>query len=924
MRETGTVFGSPLVTWVDLAAELASIDPAEERWVRRPRGLVRISVDWTGIDIDHDPSTSSSEDILLWLESSISNMRLSATRREVLLDGPTGLDKLDLRFSTGDAEYLTTIGLGSVEGDIVFRIGPKAAAFSRPTKVVACHSAKGGTGRTTSAIAVALLWAKRTGKKILVVDADLEAPGLSYIFQSHRSEVAISLEDAIALTHASPASDVRAVAAWIGERLVDQAAGPLVVLPLRRRLGELASSAIRAENISTPEQPFALADLLSWIANSAGCDGVVVDVRAGLVPIAAQLLLDPNVPRVFCTSLADQSLRATADLIAYLSREMRKRQDRPLSTLLIANRIPSAFRDYGTDDKVLEPFLEQIENELSAGDDKEISNDQTLLDGLPGTSLYLAKVGEISDLLVPQRRWDDFIDQLSSSGFYSRLEVQCEDWFEEFLPHRTDVPSSELPTPPRVSSAERRLALQSFAQQVEFAESKAGNVDTPLVTAPLRALASQTTQPPIIVIEGAKGTGKTLTARYLLDKGNWSAAINDISGAQAAFDAVFLPALGSVQSSEPYQTQIDAQRGRVWAVLGGAQGQNVAETKSRIEAKLRSQADVSEWTDFWLDAMAWSAGISPSVAGAGVHLLERLRTTGQRVIATVEGIEELYTSTQDPGLPSMLRALLIDLPLKLRTEPGRPLGLIIFARRDTVDIGVHQNRAQFRNQYAEYALSWSERDVLELAAWLATKSDALNIWNEQFRTLSLSEMERQLETLWGRKLGRDEVPGGKRVQEAFTAGWVIAVLSDLQDRLAARDLVRFIREAAATSIVSADELAFGTRLLVPAALRSAVGPTSRQKVADTLDEIRELKEVFAKFTANEGTARAPLQPEDLHTLNLTDKDMDLLRIHGIILGDSAPYEVAELFRIGLGLKHRGARYSVVGMRRRAKQRAILF
>lgn len=52
------------------------------------------------------------------------------------------------------------------------------------SKILAFHSYKGGVGRTLSLIAFfrELIYQDK-GKKILIIDADLEAPGLTWMIQ---------------------------------------------------------------------------------------------------------------------------------------------------------------------------------------------------------------------------------------------------------------------------------------------------------------------------------------------------------------------------------------------------------------------------------------------------------------------------------------------------------------------------------------------------------------------------------------------------------------------------------------------------------------------------------------------------------------------------------------------------------------------
>src|SRR5690606_34687244 len=151
-------------------------------------------------------------------------------------------------------------------------------------------------GRTTTAVAFALHWAQAVSRPILLVDADMEAPGISYLFEEFAGKPKVSLEDLITLAHGEEANGAPVTTRFVAERLRDHHLdGNIFVLPLRRDITELASSSIRPEHLSTPERPFALADLLSDVAEHLGAAGVVVDVRAGLVPIGVNLAMDPDV-----------------------------------------------------------------------------------------------------------------------------------------------------------------------------------------------------------------------------------------------------------------------------------------------------------------------------------------------------------------------------------------------------------------------------------------------------------------------------------------------------------------------------------------------------------------------------------------------------------------------------------------------------
>jgi MinD-like ATPase involved in chromosome partitioning or flagellar assembly len=887
-------------------------------------------VDWSAATFSVSEPENNKSAVIAWLRDVFPH-RIPDSEdgpSVILLDGPNSRDNIAIEFEAAEDGAMPPRGsLGTIESDIDFTGPSHLAIRARPVPLIACHSVKGGTGRTTTAVALATTWARMAKRPILLVDADLEAPGLSYLYRATRPEIEVSLEDLLVLAHASSDTELPNIIEWVGLRLSSQQLGNLLVLPLRRSLDELASSAIRAEHLASQDRPYAFADLLTELAHACGCAGVVVDVRAGLVPLAAQLVLDPQVARVIVTSLAGQSLEATVALMAFVAREMRKQGIAIQQPLLVVNRVPGILRDIGGDEKILAPILSRIEASLLADDTSEVSPDSTLLDSPQEISpLTVVKLGEVADLQVPASRWDGFGEQLEASGFNRRLNVGLEPWLEAILPTFANSPAEQAAANEALdqptAAADRRRRLAEFTSRFIAAETADKPVETPLVTGPMRALAMESVQPPIIVCEGAKGTGKTLTARFLVSKQNWETVVSNITGSRPNFDALILPVLGSIQASATFLAEIDAARLSVSHALGNGAAQPVSTTKDILREKLQQGMSEREWTETWLDVIAWSAGIFVGDPGAGGLLLESLRSANKQIIAIIEGVEELYESATNPALHAMLRALLVDLPVKLRSMPGRPLGLIVFARRDTVDAGVSQNRSQFRQQYQDYSLTWTEGDVLELAAWLATSSDALHIWTQEFRSKSLQDKERLLYPLWGRKLGPDDQPGKPRVPEAYTAGWIIAALSDLQERLVARDLVRFLYNAASNPNQVESRENYGNRLLFPRALREAMGPTSRSKVTETEEEIPELAPAFDKFKENNNRVKAPIDQESISALNLSADDLENLKKHGIILGENPPYEVPELFRMGLGLRHAGARYSVVGTRRRARQRLI--
>lgn len=905
------------VTWVDVARCLAGIDPTHSPL---PKEIASARVGWFGLLFQATAAVDTAQ-LTVGLETLFPS-RIKENPLRIELEGSQSASDLAVEVDIVTEQGASRQPFGVIDGWIDFRPA-EAQGTQRRIPIAAALSVKGGTGRTTTAVAFALHWASTSGRPILLVDADLEAPGISYLFEAFAGHPKTSLEDMIALAHAEETDGAPETTHFIAERLRDHLLpGNIFVLPLRRDIAELASSSVRSEHLSTPERPFALADLLSEVAANLGVAGIVVDVRAGLVPIGVNLAMDPSVSPIFVTTLADQSIKATAGFVSFLAREFRRNGAAPRRPLLVVNRVPVLFRQTGMDKKITEPLTTELLNSLVGDASVEIGAGEDLFSSAFDIQPFVqVDVPELPDIQVPTGNWRDFVEQLDSSGFSRALANGSEEFVATELSFKS-VPSGLEPEAPSPAVADQRLALSTFANQLIAAENVQGTVPRPLVTQPLSALASRyKSEVPIAIAEGAKGTGKTLAARFIVSKAEWSQVTMDLVGGDNAVTAAVLPIAASIQSSAILQQEADNARRAVATKLGYGSSLNIFETTSYLKEKLQSNLSESKWVSVWLDVIAWSAGYNVKIEGAGEALFDVLRAGTKSIVAVFEGLEELYSSVVDPGVEVAMRALLVSLPQKLRSELRRPIGMIAFVRRDTVEAAIRQNLDQLRREYAAFALTWTEDDVLELAAWLASQSGAIpDLWDANFQNLSSAERATKLEPLWGTKLGPDDKPG-QRTREAYTATWIVAVLSDLRGRLVPRDLVRLLASAATVSPEGDEATLYAGRLLTPRSLRTAVESTSTSKVEETEEEIGELKPAFAKFKSQADELAVPLSQEVVDQLGLTETELAALIRHGIIFGDKPPYEVPELFRRGLGLKHAGARRSVVNLYNRARKRS---
>jgi hypothetical protein len=281
------------------------------------------------------------------------------------------------------------------------------------------------------------------------------------------------------------------------------------------------------------------------------------------------------------------------------------------------------------------------------------------------------------------------------------------------------------------------------------------------------------------------------------------------------------------------------------------------------------------------------------------------------LVAIIDGLE-----TQFPELASnkrqqvAVRSLLQDVPNWLEQQVLRPLGILIFIRKDMVLNALPQNSAQFIAVYKNYELNWSSGEALRLFAWTAMKSKALdNKKSNLLLDLTREELVQELIPLWGRKLGNENS------REAISANWVIYALSVFNGQIQPRDIVRFLHYSSEKSI---GDRHWEDRILVPPAIRGSLPPCSQEKIKETIEENMELKRIFEKMIeAPFDRKRVPFNQYDL---GLEPVDLETLERNGVTSRDGEKYYIPEIFREGLGfISGKGARPKVLAMAMRAQR-----
>ena len=910
-----------LYTWLDVEEVLFRIQEKSSL----PNWLISVQAYWDSLTIGIRPGTQ--DEAKIWLKS-VYDTRFRIDEEDNRVDGLIILESLP------NKPQLLPVVFEETEED--YRIPRLTPSLARPgiivpnrhdndrelppsfeadfPPIVAFHSFKGGVGRTTNAIAFAQTLTDRN-YNVLLVDGDLEAPGISWLLEQRLPSPPVSFADLIALVHGDPdpkATDsIKLVADRIQNALIDN----IYFLPAFRSTKRFTSLEIKPEHlIQGAKNPFILTQILADLGKTLNVDVVLVDLRAGLSELSTGLILDPRVYRVFVTTLSGQSIAGTKQLLELVGERAPSLRDTdPLPTVIIS-QVPDELKNselLKDENKNLDNLLLDTSESFS---EKNIENTEANIldsskDFLEQAFRHLNLTTQFSDsLLVLPTTWEEVNSRLHRSGIVDDLRPLL-----DVLPiKQTQTIKEDIPSindhPPSIKS--QRESLRDISKKLVYAET--AEIKKFLPTIPLRHLASDHRhQIPITVVVGAKGSGKTHTFLQIIHRENWQKFAEDTCATQVHVDALIFPILASKNlKTEDVKLVADVQKKAAQA-LGFENPQEIQLIRENIENFCQQDLLEGQWREHWLDVIAWGVGFQPEQKGAGRALTEHLFSQQQRLLVVIDGLEDLFQDfASDKTQQKALRALLQAVPEWLGQQPGRFLGILIFIRRDMVLSAILQNAAQMMARYEPYALKWNREEALRLVAWVTILSDIpLDTNIKKLQEMQEKDLTQILVPLWGKKLGTDTS------REAPSARFAIAALSDFRGQIQSRDLMRLLHLAAKASVDNDDER-WLNRILIPKGIRGALPECSEEKITEIELENTALKNVFAKFrNLSQDQRKIPFRPEQLE---LSVEEMKILEENGVVIREKDNYYMPEIFRLGLEFKlTEGVRPAVMSLARRA-------
>ncbi|WP_238361115.1 KGGVGR-motif variant AAA ATPase [Iningainema tapete] len=195
--------------------------------------------------------------------------------------------------------------------------------------LIAFYSFKGGVGRTLNLAAhlFALLdRAKEIDRSItvLVIDADLEAPGLTYWNMSEKPQPVVSFIDFLEAYHYSPIEREQTLSLFareVNKSPKYEGKSTVYFLPACLDDNQLLDTPILPEQLVTsPEGVWECGNAIHSLGKAVGADYVLIDLSSGLSKISSPIIFDPRIQRIIVTTINDQSLRGINLVLSQIGR----------------------------------------------------------------------------------------------------------------------------------------------------------------------------------------------------------------------------------------------------------------------------------------------------------------------------------------------------------------------------------------------------------------------------------------------------------------------------------------------------------------------------------------------------------------------------------------------------------------------------
>lgn len=891
-----------LYTWIDIRDSIEFYYEKSEN--KGKLDNINFRTYWDGLKISYAEPKQLSEIQAELVEIFLSRLESIEEELFIVLEGerkfPISMEKVDLA-DISKLGFKPSLNRSSYIGSKDSRNFSKRDASDKPI-LFAFHSFKGGVGRTLHSLSLALNLSENS--KVLLIDADFEAPGISWLVNTP-----VSFADYLAMLHGG--DEYEETNKIVAENLKSEIKenDNLFILPAFRSLKfNTPNLEIKPEHIYRfNDNPFVLTDVLIDLAKQLSIDYIIIDLRAGASELSSNWFFDPRINKVFVTTLSSQSILGTSMMFKILSKFENQNNLRtpetPIPSLIISQvpkssiqEIESNWGDTYSSGGSLTPlrrsYLESFINIADYNnleDFKELTDEQIIGRVLGPLTLFSEEYDSLKSL---PDSWDEVVKLIK----ISELDKKLVKISEVFPIENTEITIEN-------DLVVLRENLRNASNKLIFAETE--QQDDFLKTQSIKNLANEFHNLlPIAVVVGAKGSGKTFLFKQIGYLKNWQEFGKKIF---ASFNnnAIVLPItqpanLSNVEDFNNIPKElIDVTKATIVKNIW------LEYIKPNIEISLKDDLTNSQWRENWLDYIAWASGYKVGEKNVGREFLLFLKETKTKIVSIFDGMEDLFKQfNSNINQQTALESLLQDVPTWLESQSERYLGIIVFVRRDIITVAISQNSRQFLKKYENFELKWNAEEALRLVHWILNKFvlsvPTYSDWQNSLGDKNEAELVKTLYSLWGMRMGKNTS------KEAYSHNWILGSLANLKKEIQSRDIVRFLFSAAEKTLLTPDVKItnlYKDRLLFPAAIRESIDEVGQSKIEEVKIENEPLKEVLEILENEIQNIKFPCKPEEIKNLFDDDKGIRVLEENGVLVLHSGEYYMAELYRRGMGFDY---------------------
>lgn len=756
--------------------------------------------------------------------------------------------------------------------------------------VLAFHSYKGGVGRTLSLLAFVKAWSELNNlentQKLLIVDADIEAPGITWLTMK-QEEAAFSFLDLLEITQEKDNADeiIELIADKVSELTVkietERGRAEHIVLPTYRYVEQLLDMYASPESLAVSyNKKYILAEVLSKLGEKLNAGLVLIDLRAGLSEFSAPLLFDPRVKKYLVTSTSYQSVKGTGMLLQQLSKGLPLNENSKIPEVLL-----TMVQNGMNTTEIISELIAFYHSNLTESDDS-ITDD--IVTELPFASE-----------LVHLETLPKIMANLSGRDFYKNISEIVKNSYMVSEEAESDI--LKIPRDKVINN------IHEFASNQITAEGN-GTFEVLMTESIQNLIRKYKNSIPNTVIMGAKGSGKTFLYREILKDQYWEKFVERMNKNESVLKGLSsdkciltVPLLASGNAGGFTEVITNAIAGYNRCGAKGEISNSVyVDSKDMLLMHARKDHDILEWKEIWKKVIL--SAFDKTYQSLS-ELEEELQYRHIKIVFLLDGLEEIFEHTiSSENEKNAIRALCRDLVDEVKIAYHN-VGLMIFLRKDMARDSLTINYEQFYSLYRAVELQWSNTEALRLAAWLTSQAvPDFYRGNIPIETAPGEVIEQTLNRLWGVKLGKPTS------NEANSSRWILAALSDFNGQLQARDIIRFLEKA--TDRVG--KAVYEDRYLMPAEIRKAVSECSNDKIGEIRDEIKALGPIFDKL--EHAPEEKKILPFAEDTFNLTQAEEKIMKQEGYLKIDNDRYYLPEIIRHALKFKYeKGARPKVLSL-----------